>query len=385
MLLYEDDDLKLVFNNHGGDDCFVTFTGTGKGLVNGFGQQFLDPRKVSGLYFISKWDHWWHTSGMAEAIAKGKVALGAAGFKRIIAYGASMGGYGAALYAAEFNVEFGILIAPQYEIRPDLPPNEQRWMREAQKIAFSNRTIASELSGRVPFYVIFDSCSRDLAHVELFEQVTDVIRVPVPFGDHTPGVMLVQVGMLKDLVFDIINGRFDYNLFMKTLRQNRRKSAVFWGTLADYTNKRWPRLAFYAVEQASQLDAKNMVYKLRYVYLLLAAKRLEDALEAAQAACALAPDHPAPWRGLAKTYGALGRHQEAVEAAREAIKRRLNDADLQRVLLDALIADQDFEEAEKVAERAIELDPKFTRTVDLLNAVRNRLKEVESRSVHLTK
>ena len=375
LLLYEDDDLKLVFNSHGRDDCFVTFTSWGKGHVNGFGQQFLDPRKVSGLYFISKWDHWWHTAGMAEAIAIGKAALEAVGFKRIIVYGASMGGYGAALHAVDFRAALGILIAPQFEIRPDLPPNEQRWMREAQKIAFSNRTISSELSRRVPFYVIFDPCSRDLAHVELFEQVTDVTRVPVPFGDHTPGVMLAQVGMLKDLVFDIINGRFDYNLFLKTLRQNRRKSAVFWGTLADYTNKRWPRLAFYAVEQASQLDAKNVVYKLRYTYLLLTAKRLDEALEIARVSCALAPDHPAPWRALAKTYGALGRHQEAVEAAREAVKRRMNDADLQRVLLDALIAAQDFNEAEKVAERAIELDPKFARTIDLLKSIRSRLQE----------
>lgn len=372
-VIYEDADLKLVFSSHGGEDCFVTFTSWGKGHVNGFGQTFFDPRKVSGLYFISKWDHWWHTPGMETAVEQGKAWLLAEGFSRLIMYGASMGGYGAAYYAADFGAAFGILIAPQFEIRPDLPPHETRWASEAKLISFPQKDMRAALAQPTPFYVIYDPSSHDVAHVDLFSKLTSVTRINVPFGGHTPGIMLAQIGMLKDMVFDLVNGTFDVASFERSLRQKRRGSAVFWGALADQLGKKWPKLGMHAVGEATRLAPKDVVYVLRYIYLLLGQRRAEEALLNAQKAVELAPAHPAPWRALAKCRQAQGATEEAIAAAREAVKRRPKDADLQRVLLDSLITAKSFEEALEVAERALELDPNYKKTEELLHAVQRQL------------
>lgn len=372
-VIYEDADLKLLFSNHGGKDCFVTFTSWGKGHVNGFGQTFFDPRKVSGLYFISKWDHWWHIPGMKTALEQGKAELLGADFSRIIMYGASMGGYGAAYYAADFGAALGILIAPQFEIRPDLPPHETRWAPEAKLISFPRKGMREALERPTPFYVIYDPNSVDITHVNLFSEVTAVTRINVPFGGHTPGVMLGQIGMLKDMIFNLSKGTFDATSFTQTLRQKRRGSAVFWIACADQLGKRWPKLEMHALGEATKLAPKDVVYVLRYIYLLLGQHRADEALVHAQRAVELAPEHPAPWRALAKCLQALGLLEGAVQAARKAIECRTSDADLHRVLLDVLILSQDYFEAKKIAQRAIELAPSFQKTHKILLMLKDKL------------
>lgn len=335
--LYTGKDIEVRFDDHGGDTCFVTFTSLDNHR-DGFAQNLLSRRGVSTLYFISRWNHWWLSPEMAPQIEEIRSMLTKRGFHKRVGYGASMGGFGTALHAKALNLDTAVLIAPQYSIDAQKVPFEARWRPEATKLDFSFDKIETALSPQVRYVVILDEASADRPHADLYAAHVPIERINIIGGGHTPGIMLRETGQLSDFFFDIVENRFSYATMRQTFRNKRRRSAVYYAELSLRVLPRRRDLARKLHNQAIALAPNNPVYALRGANMALDAGELERCETLALQTIELVPKHPAPWRTLSKLATARGQFDAAVEAAKNAVSRRPKDADLQRVLMEALLA-----------------------------------------------
>jgi tetratricopeptide (TPR) repeat protein len=357
--VYEDNDILVAFHSRGSVSCFVTFTGVGNHQGNGFGQGFFGKKGHSGLFFISKWDHWYQVDGMAEALARSSTLLGEHKFRDIIAYGASMGGYGVLSNSKALNISQAIIFAPQFSVDGVKVPFESRWRREAKNLVFSRDDMAGQIANAAKKTILFDPVSVDRLHADLFAKLPNVDLLSVPMGGHIPTRMLQDVGMLDSTVMGLVERNFDRNQFFAQLHATRRKSLTYWQGLAEAAAARRPHLALHALSRGLMLKPTDTAMLLHRATLLTRVRRFQDALVAAEAIVGVSPQHPAAWRALSNANRSLNRGAEAVTAARKAVELRPKDADLWRVLQEALMLTQDYDEAVTVGQEAISLAPTY--------------------------
>jgi tetratricopeptide (TPR) repeat protein len=364
-------DVDLRHRDMGGDICVVTFTSLSPTPhQEGFGERFFDKRGISAIHFLSKWNHWWQSAEMSDAIAQAKRLIAAHGYRRVIVYGASMGGYGAGLHSAEFAADATLMVAPQFSIDPAKEPSEPRWVKEAARISFINDDMLARLSPTTMGLVVFDPRHElDQRQAVLFAGQANIEFLPIYFGGHMPGRVLLQADLLETLLLQMIAGSYSYGGFRQALRARRGNSQTYWSELAVHAHKNGRKaLASAALRKAVELDPKPTSVKkwLNVSQASFARGEYEEALECARQARDLRPDMPAPWRVMARSLSALARHDEAIAAATAAVN--LNDADvpLQKTLLDCLMRAQRLVEALPVARKVDKLQPGNPTTLKFL-------------------
>jgi Flp pilus assembly protein TadD len=365
--VYESEDIEIRYFQGESRTCFVTFTSLGLNQ-DGFAQRILISRKVSSVFFISKWNHWYQPNSVRVGAERIRTLLAERSFDKIVTYGASMGGFGAAAYAGLLGAHHILALAPQFNIRPQDPPYERRWEPEATKIDFAFNDLPRQM-GQATKTIVFDPLSSDLKHARLFAETPDCNLVSVPFCGHTPGRVLAHCGLLQTLPLLVAENKFNLHQFYKTLHLGRRKHYDYWSSLADYAQKhstgrlgqRRKRLeiALYAAEQGLLRFPDQSQLALKSAYLLLHLGRVAEAVAAARNAVSLAPDHPAPWRALGAALRHSGEFAESLEAARRAVSLRPKDLDLRRLLIQALHSMKLYEECIAECRSILELDPLF--------------------------
>ncbi|WP_158747797.1 hypothetical protein [Acidisphaera sp. L21] len=361
-VVYEDEDILVIFDRDENIDCFVTFTGVGDHKRKGFGQDFIKKNRYSGLFFVSKWNHWYQTQSMPEALTRAVAVLDRHSFKTIIGYGSSMGGYGVISNSSSLKLARAILVAPQFSIDAAKVPFEKRWRAEANKLVFSRDDMASQINKSTKKSILFDPVSIDRLHADLFAQFPNTELVSIPMGGHVPARVLQDIGLLQTTIMGLANDSFDRKAFLARLHADRRKSKTYWHALYEAASPRRPNVALYAAERSLALAPAEPVMLLHRANLLTRVRRFEDALVAAEAVVAAVPQHPAAWRALSTANRYLNRAAESVSAARKAVELRPKDADLWRLLLDAVMLAQDYDEAVRVGTEAISLAPHYAHT-----------------------
>ena len=371
-VVFSSADVEVRHSHLNSDMCFVTFTSLGRAHVHGFGERFLQPRGVSAFHFVSKWDHWYQPASVRQGAEIVKALIRQHGYSRVVTYGASMGGFGAAAFSGVLEADAVIMIAPQYTIDSTKPPYERRWIPEARKIEFLFDDLAHQIRPEARKTVVFDPYSLDRPHAELFAQAPNTEQLHIPFGGHTPGRVLLHCGLLQDMTLQLATGTFDKVAFYAQLHRGRRKSNEWWSVLSDHAQRRRPdakgertsrlSFAYKAAEEAMRLAPAEATQVIQGVYLLGRLGRAEEALALARRAVEMKPDHPAPWRALSLASRLNRAYGPSIEAARKAVSLRRNDADLQRVLVECLLHAKQYDDAVPEARRAIELDPKYAQS-----------------------
>lgn len=143
-------------------------------------------------------------------------------FKRVVFYGASMGGYGACAFVAACPGADVVAISPQSTLDKTLVPFETRyktaWGRDFSG-KYGDAAQVSAKAGRVT--LIYDPYEPlDSGHVERFA-AANVVKLRAPLLGHRLGSSLQQMGILSAITLGALNGTLTEAAFYQKLRARK--------------------------------------------------------------------------------------------------------------------------------------------------------------------
>lgn len=349
-LLYDGNDVRVrprLFP--GSADLVVTFTGRASKppVAKGFGEGYFDKRRISAIHFISKANHWWQTPEIGEAVERIRAAGLLDGYRRVVLYGSSMGGYASLIQSLALDPDHILIISPQYSIDGQVVPFEKRWRNYAAKLSFDHDDMAAGLHPTARISVIVDPYFvPDMQHIRLIEKLRPVTPVPIPFAGHNTVRALEECNLMQGMVRDLLDDSFDPAAFRQDYRAGRVRASLFWFGLTELLVSRG-RGGWAALPAAIAADMVAKQSRMRDASLRLEIFRtaIRTAVERRDAAGA------SRWLGILgeedpdSAQTALARAQVAVldddaalalslaEAARERLP---NDGRAVAVLIDAL-------------------------------------------------
>lgn len=141
-------------------------------------------------------------------------------FTRVVFYGASMGGYGAAAYSAAAKGATVFVISPQSTLDKQIVPWEMRykkvWGRDFSG-EYGDASISSQTADKV--HLMYDPyVAPDAAHAGRFAG-KNVTHWRCPLLGHRLGSSLQQMGILQEIARKSINGELDQLTFYQLLRK----------------------------------------------------------------------------------------------------------------------------------------------------------------------
>jgi hypothetical protein len=143
-------------------------------------------------------------------------------FKRVVFYGASMGGYAACAFVAACPGADVVAISPQSTLDKALVPWETRyataWARDYSG-RYGDAAQVSAVAGRVT--LLFDPYEPlDAGHVARFLH-PNVTRLRTPLMGHRLGSSLQQMGVLAPITLGALNGTLTELAFYQTIRARK--------------------------------------------------------------------------------------------------------------------------------------------------------------------
>jgi tetratricopeptide (TPR) repeat protein len=238
MDVFDGRDVRVVARlfDESKDQLVITFTGRAANppVEKGFGEAFLMKRRISAVHFISKDNHWWQTAEALQGVAKLEQMGLLDGNRRRVLYGSSMGGYAAFILSRVLKPHRIVVFSPQYSIDAKKVPFETRWRNYAAKLKFDHDDMAAGIDRTAEAKAVFDPFFEpDRRHVELFERLRPLERVPISFAGHNTARTLEELGMITSVIDSLLFGTFDIAAFQRSYRNLRIGSSLFWHGLAE--------------------------------------------------------------------------------------------------------------------------------------------------------
>lgn len=249
----------------------------------GFGEPFFLHEKITAIHVMSHGNDWFQYSEIEQILDL--IRNSCAGAERVLAYGSSMGGYAALRFAAAIGAQAALALSPQYSLDPRKVPFETRWAPDRRRIRFLKHLDGPIRPGPQLIFAYDDALEADRRHAELLTAETPMTVLALPYAGHPVGAFLNDIGLLRPLVLNALNGSFDAARFRRAAHARRTRSAHWLAHLAD----RQP------------------------------AWRSACGVALARRAVTLAPDRPALLDTLARRLAAAGDFADAVATHRRAI------------------------------------------------------------------
>gem|GEM_PF-4415465 len=333
MEIYRSNDIKVVaslgFNKNVVVVTFDSYTNVRHLDRTGFAQEFLHKRGIDALHFISRDNDWYQLADFMEAVEAARRLT--TGYKKVIAYGQSMGGYAAIRFGRLVGAEQALALSPQYSIDPKTVPFEDRWRVEAKRI----RKFPLERHPPAGFtkttWICFDPYERDKVHADLYEAHTELRRILTPNSGHPCTGFLSEIGLLSSLVLRMIEGNLNAKEFQAEIRRHRKNSPQLYSTLSLSVNNLELRRHF--AKKAMELRPDVAEYISRYADVLAKQHRFEEAEAFHMKALALEPKSPVVLFRLGETYERSRRYEKAVGVMEALLQETPN---LSRIYKDRL-------------------------------------------------
>ncbi len=188
-----------------------------------------------------------------EAVAA--IARYASQFRRVITFGASVGGFVALNFASELGARTAIAASPPFSLNPEKVPAEKRWQEHRKSVtAFPFDNLEASVATLDDVYLLYDPLTPDKAHVERIEAVARrTIRLPLCHGGHPVSKMLHQADTLGRILSTIVDGKMDNADFRQIVRESRRRAPAYLNNLAAAVPLHRDALRVRLLEMAHQL------------------------------------------------------------------------------------------------------------------------------------
>ena len=283
----------------------------------GFAETFLRDRRIDAIHVINCDNRWYQYAELPQALAV--VAEIASLYRRVVAYGSSMGAYAAIRFGGAAGALEALALSPQFSVDPKIVPFEQRWVADAARIDY-----LIERNWRKSFvstaYIAYDPHDIDSRHAALFAARTRVVPVALPHSGHPCAGFIYDVGLLQPAVLALARGDFDPAELRRAARQRRSQSPEFFGMLAR-RGRYLPRREA-AARRAIELGPGIPHLHVALAQVLGGQGRLEEARQ--QFACALEiiPEDPPTLYSLADMFVGLHHWERATDIVRTLADRQ---------------------------------------------------------------
>lgn len=337
--------------SHESDKLVISFSARNSSLkklqtpaeqMTGPGQSFFDSRGLPCLMFCARWNHWWQSDEMDQAIAIIKKRGILDRYTEIITYGMSMGGYGALMYSQKLGASRVLAVAPQYSIDNNKIKEETRWYEDRKTLKFKYDDMDVGLIRTGDVAVVYDPLFElDRIHAEKVRSHRPITALRTPFGTHTVGRLLDDMGIFSSLIETFLKQGVDRSAFRSRVRSHRRASPVYLINQARALQKRrrigdalnLGELAMQALRSKADSNSRylNSIDRaalvsgqvLFYIGLLTENGRAEDALSLSMAWAPRLPQHSEKLLiAMAAARFELGQLQEANEILWRALAQK---------------------------------------------------------------
>lgn len=196
----------------GRSDCLVlAFTGVGNRI---------DPIPAPEAARLTGWDgenhvlfiadaarSWMNADGLVPALLAAVTQL-VAQIKpaRIVAFGNSMGGSMALIFARLFPVDAVLSIVPQYSVKAEIVPEERRWFHFRAHITDWKYPTVPDMTGLKNIMILHGGEAREIHHARRFGAASSVDHLIVPQYGYALAACLKRDGHLRPLLKYIILG-----------------------------------------------------------------------------------------------------------------------------------------------------------------------------------
>ncbi len=227
-LIYEDDSVVVLRNPHRSDTVFVSFSPwSSSPPAPLFGADFFDAIGAGAVFVQSKANDWFQSSDPERLASVVRNATPTSA--RRIAYGSSMGGFGALTIGLAAGCDDAIAISPQATIDRAHAPWETRWKPEAEAIPAFRYHVGSLRNPASRIHLIFDPWMKldnlQAQYVErAFERTNTIYSWRIGLSGHPSGTALAETRLLKPLIVDIMNGAYNTSGLTRRFRAARRVS-----------------------------------------------------------------------------------------------------------------------------------------------------------------
>jgi hypothetical protein len=173
----------------------------------GFGETYFAHHDIGAIHILTHGNDWFQYAEMDAVTAAVRAAL--TGAERVLAYGSSMGGYGAIRFADAVGAQAALALSPQYSVDRRKVPFERRWMQDQRRIRFRG-DLDGTIRTRARIIAVFDPLlEQDQRHIALIAADTAVERIPLSHAGHPAGPLLSDIGLLKPMVEAALAGTLD--------------------------------------------------------------------------------------------------------------------------------------------------------------------------------
>ncbi|MBW3245414.1 class I SAM-dependent methyltransferase [Epibacterium sp. DP7N7-1] len=365
-VLFYGRDILVIAKHFDGKRCVVTFSprlNEDDLPQEPFGGALLEKEEVSYIAVISTRNHWWVTGEFEPAMERIAAYVEAQRYDTLVGYGGSMGGVGAIHSSQYLSYDKAVVFGAQYDISPDIVPWDMRWHADAQQYGVSLKAGSDSASRDMEIVYLFDPFTLDKRHMETFQTYLNVTAVAFPFSGHELFRTLKEVGLAGETVKGFLlssDSASQISHKIKAQYKAKRGSSyrVFRNILTRAHQNKKRKIANWASKRLAQLGKKDIAS-----LHMLGLSQLTDKKDAKGSeafydqALALCPDHPASWRGKAKSRQFAQDGQAATIYALAALARGPGSADLSRVTIEAAHRAQEWELLSLVCARHIKKFP----------------------------
>ena len=222
----------------------------------GFSEEFLHEHGVSAIHMLGVGDDWYQYPDTLQACAVARAATRDA--VRRIAYGSSMGAYAAVRLGDAVGADAILALSPLYSNDPQVAPWEHRWELDAARIDWQPQLRGPMRCACRPILVT-DPATPDAPHIALIARDTPSTIVPIHYGGHPVATFLGEVGLLRPLLFSVIDDTFDAAAFAAQVRARRSSSSVYLYDLAERQPKVRAGLATRLARRAAAVNADGLL------------------------------------------------------------------------------------------------------------------------------
>lgn len=204
-LALEEPPLRIRFAQGSGDTLVVCFSGIGADLTVEPELEMVRTATKGGTrptVFVT--DHarsWFNHPGMAKRVAD--VVMTAAehtGATRIVAVGNSMGGTMALHLARLVPLAAVVAIVPQYSVKPDVMPDETRWLEQRVAITDWSFPVVESVPEETLAIILHGTGPGELRHMRRFPRSRRMKHFVFPGQGHDLARTLNKSGVLAQIV-----------------------------------------------------------------------------------------------------------------------------------------------------------------------------------------
>ena len=208
--------------------CVVTFESyTDNRTLDrpGFGEVFFDANGIDAIHIVPRNNDWYQYPEIDEACCRIRALT--ASYPHVVAYGQSMGGYGAIRLGGRVGAKVALAISPQFSIDPTVARFEPRWAGDSARVDFQvERSAEHDFVAKA--YMVYDPRDLDARHVELYRPHTEIVDIRLPNCGHPASTFMVDTGILQQAVLGLC-----HMLALRAqARQARHGSPILYANLA---------------------------------------------------------------------------------------------------------------------------------------------------------